>query len=1019
VKRRFFLLLTVVLLFPLTAWSQLYFPRLVNPTELSTTGYALVNPSDVHAIANFVFFTVEGIPLSFTSQVIPPGGQFAKLGSELFAAAIAPGWVQVTSNVPLQAFWLGGDFATFADGGAAATASLEQVFPLVIAQTEINIANGVGTSNTVTIRVRDNNGVDLAAPVNRALAGNGGFQSQVSALFPGVDLTQARHIRVTGTAPFAGTSVTRGFIVGVESAVLNGVDATSTLTTLNFPHAVSGAVGNVNYTTAIGVTNLSPNAQTITLTFHPEPTGAPISVQRSLSPAGSVRATAQVFFGLSAAFQDGWVEVSGTAPITGFVAYVEMVSGGLAVVPVQTVPQSTMVFAHIAGLPVWYSGVALLNRSTTDAAVEIFTMTPAGELIGGAENVPTASLTLAAGHKTARLLSEFVPPTIAQNGGFVFVRTTNGVPLYGMELFGSINSRILANVAASGVPNGIVYAPPSAAPGTGAPAIKSQPVNTNATGGQQVTFSVSATGAPPLTYQWKKNGADIVGATSARYTTPAVTAGDNGAVYTVVVSNGQGTATSTPTILAVVTGFQIPTLTAQPAAIVSVNAGGNAEFFVRATGITPTYQWRKNGVNIPGATTATFVTPAVTAVDDRSIYSAMVCNPSGCRTTSNSTLQVVAPSVSPVVQVIAGNNHSIAIRQDGTIWGWGVGSNGTIGMARPQVYPNQGAPSAMVDPGDLPFKDVTAAAAAFSHSLMLRANGTVWGTGTNSAGELGLNLNAEQYSFAMTLTEPGVPFINVKTIGAGGGTSYAITNDGSAWAWGNNTYRQIGDGTATQRLVPTRVTDAQGNPFRNVIAVAASLIHAVWLKDDGTVWAVGANTNGTIGDGTNTDRANPVRVETSAGVPLSGITAIAAGVSHTVALKSDGTAYVWGTGLTNRPAPVVDAGGVPLTGISAVAAGDRTTFFLMSNRTVMAFGMNGFGQLGDGSTSQRTAAGRVLNSNGSPFSEVQAISADARHVLALKTDGSVWAWGDNSSRQLGDGTTTARSNPVRVQGLAP
>jgi len=120
-----------------------------------------------------------------------------------------------------------------------------------------------------------------------------------------------------------------------------------------------------------------------------------------------------------------------------------------------------MLFDQIAGPPTWYTGIGLLNASTTDANVEVFAMTAAGTLIGGAGNVPTAAFTLPAGHKIAKLLTELVPATASQNDGFLYVRTTNNIPLYGIELFGCNILPILSNVSASGLPDGIPYAPPS------------------------------------------------------------------------------------------------------------------------------------------------------------------------------------------------------------------------------------------------------------------------------------------------------------------------------------------------------------------------------------------------------------------------------------------------------------------------------------------------------------------------------------------------------------------------------
>src|SRR5204863_7482283 len=148
---------------------------------------------------------------------------------------------------------------------------------------------------------------------------------------------------------------------------LNAVDTVSATNTLNFVQAASGTVGTADYTTTVGVINLSSTAQTATITFHPEPNGTPIVVQRPLPANGALRETAANLFNLSSAFQTGWIKVSSTGPVTGFVAYADSVSGALAAVPVQTNPQKAMLFDQIAGAPTWYTGIGLLNASTTDA----------------------------------------------------------------------------------------------------------------------------------------------------------------------------------------------------------------------------------------------------------------------------------------------------------------------------------------------------------------------------------------------------------------------------------------------------------------------------------------------------------------------------------------------------------------------------------------------------------------------------------------------------------------------------
>ena len=142
------------------------------------------------------------------------------------------------------------------------------------------------------------------------------------------------------------------------------------------------------------------------------------------------------------------------------------------------------------------------------------------------------------------------------------------------------------------------------------PTITTQPASQTVTAGQTATFTVAATGTAPMTYQWKKNGAAISGATSSSYTTPATTTSNNGAQFTVVVTNSAGSATSTAATLTVNAAAVAPSITTQPASQ-TVTAGQTATFSVAATGTAPmTYQWNKNGTAISGATSSSYTTPA-------------------------------------------------------------------------------------------------------------------------------------------------------------------------------------------------------------------------------------------------------------------------------------------------------------------------------------------------------------------------------------------------------------------------
>jgi alpha-tubulin suppressor-like RCC1 family protein len=264
----------------------------------------------------------------------------------------------------------------------------------------------------------------------------------------------------------------------------------------------------------------------------------------------------------------------------------------------------------------------------------------------------------------------------------------------------------------------------------------------------------------------------------------------------------------------------------------------------------------------------------------------------------------------------------------------------------------------------------------------------------------------------------------VLAVAAGSAHSIALKNDGTVWAWGSNSNGQLGDGTTTERWTPVQVSGLAG-----VSAVAAGAAHSVALKNDGTVWAWGSNSNGQLGNGTRTDRSTPVQVS-----GLAGITAVAAGQSHSVALRNivglinDGTVWTWGSNSngqlgngtagpgTDSSIPVQASG---ITGVTAVAAGSahtvalRNIFNMTNDGTVWVWGSNSNGQLGNGTTTDSWTPVIVGG-----LSLMTTIAAGFNHTIALmNNNGIIWTWGSNSNGQLGDGTQIDRLTPLPISGL--
>jgi hypothetical protein len=179
------------------------------------------------------------------------------------------------------------------------------------------------------------------------------------------------------------------------------------------------------------------------------------------------------------------------------------------------------------------------------------------------------------------------------------------------------------------------------------PSITTQPASQTVTAGQTATFTVAATSTAPLNYQWQRDAVAISGATSSTYTTPATTSSDSGAQFTVLVSNAIGSITSNPATLTVNAAAVAPSITTQPSSQ-TATAGQAATFTVAATGTAPlSYQWRKNGVAISGATSSIYTTSATTSSDSGTQFTVLVSNTVGGVTSSPATLTVTSSAAFP------------------------------------------------------------------------------------------------------------------------------------------------------------------------------------------------------------------------------------------------------------------------------------------------------------------------------------------------------------------------------------
>ncbi|MGZ8431920.1 MAG: RCC1 domain-containing protein, partial [Candidatus Deferrimicrobiaceae bacterium] len=296
-----------------------------------------------------------------------------------------------------------------------------------------------------------------------------------------------------------------------------------------------------------------------------------------------------------------------------------------------------------------------------------------------------------------------------------------------------------------------------------------------------------------------------------------------------------------------------------------------------------------------------------------------------------------------------------------------------------------------------------------------KSDGTVWAWGQNLFGQLGDGTSGVNTYKNTPVQVTGLG--GVIAIACGSQFTLALTRDHTVWVWGNNFSGVIGDWNiyrAGNSPIPV-----QKSGLAVVAAIAAGEDHALALVRGGSVWTWGSNGWGQLGGGTvnaSSKRWDPQQV-------LTGAKAIAAGGGsyqnrHSVVIMLDGTAWTFGynshgglgNGTTaNSPTPVPVSG---LTGATAAAAGRDFTTVLRSDGTVWSWGNNANGQLGDGTNTNRLTPVQV-----SGLAGVAALVAGGNHTLVLKNDRTVWGWGGNSRGGLGDGTTTHRRTPVQVIGL--
>jgi alpha-tubulin suppressor-like RCC1 family protein len=376
---------------------------------------------------------------------------------------------------------------------------------------------------------------------------------------------------------------------------------------------------------------------------------------------------------------------------------------------------------------------------------------------------------------------------------------------------------------------------------------------------------------------------------------------------------------------------------------------------------------------------------------------------SGFATDKNSPVDVLGLG-SGVQDIAASGQHTCALTTAGGVKCWGDNDSGQLGDGTSGFAANKNSPVDVAGLGS----GVQAIAAGGEHTCALTSGGGVKCWGDNYFGQLGDGTTADKNS---PVDVAGLGS-GVQAIAAGGSHTCALTSGGGVKCWGDNGFGQLGDGTtANKNSSPVDVAGLGSG----VQAIAAGGSHTCALTSGGGVKCWGDNGFGQLGDGTSADKNSPVDV-----VGLgSGVQVIAAGGNHTCALTSGGV-KCWGdngfgqlgdgTSADKNSSPV-DVAGLG-SGVQAIAAGGSHTCALTSGG-VKCWGDNGVGQLGDGTSADKSTPVDVLGLG----SGVQAMAVGGNHTCALTSGGGVKCWGDNDYGQLGDGTSADKRTPVDVAGL--